>query len=123
MGKRVLSLYVDDEDIILAKSKNINLSKLFISILRTQLELEKEELSEKEENLTLKFKLATITTELNDLSHKFEQFKRDGEIEKQELLKQIDKIKESNERLSLDNIKLKEKKSDIGRRVFLGHGN
>lgn len=105
----MLSLYVDDEDIILAKSKQMNLSQLFVNVLRTQLDLDKSELSDKEENLTLKFKLATAMTELSELTHKFEQYKKDREIEKLEYYKQLDKVKELNERLNIDNIKLKEK--------------
>ena len=39
MGKRVLSLYVEDDDIALARSKNINMSALFRQILKTEVEL------------------------------------------------------------------------------------
>ena len=37
MGKRILQLYVDDEDIALAKSKGINLSALFRSWISVEL--------------------------------------------------------------------------------------
>jgi len=37
MGKRTLNLYVDDELIRIAKAKNMNLSKLFESVLRANL--------------------------------------------------------------------------------------
>ncbi len=43
MGKRILQLYVDDETIQLAKAKQINMSALFRSMLRCEVDLDKSE--------------------------------------------------------------------------------
>lgn len=65
MGKRILQLYSDDEDIILAKSRGINLSSLFREVLKLELYNEERKNKTKEEEINiLKIKLAKVNSEL-----------------------------------------------------------
>lgn len=66
MGKRILSLYVDDEDINLAKSKNLNLSSWFREMLSIELKIkELPEATTKEELIIkLKSKMAQLSEQL-----------------------------------------------------------
>lgn len=67
MGKRILTLYVQDEDVILAKSKGMNISALFREFLKLELYGDDIEKKTKDEEIkTLQIKLAKLTNELED---------------------------------------------------------
>ncbi len=88
MGNRVLQLYVDNEDIEIAKSKGINLSSFFRENLKLEL-YKKEKYSKEEENKKLKNKIALLIQEL---------IERD---------KEIIKIKKGNNRYKVIPFQLK----------------
>jgi len=78
MGKRMLSIYAKDEDITLAKSRGINLSKMFREILSTELELgDISDATTKEEIINkLKAKVAMLSSELNDKTKELIKLKK-----------------------------------------------
>ena len=59
MGKRLLNLYVDDETIQLAKSKQINMSALFRNMMAVEFGVEKGDKLEKLKLMNIK-----LSTEL-----------------------------------------------------------
>jgi len=81
MGKRVLSLYVDDEYITIAKARNMNLSRFFVQILKNEIELKdaadaltKEELINK-----LKARIGLLSDELDTKIKQIEKLKKENE--------------------------------------------
>ena len=69
MGKRILQLYVDDETIQLAKAKQINMSALFRSMLRCEVDLDKDKNPIKKLKL-MNAKLASELEKVNKQLHK-----------------------------------------------------
>ena len=76
MGKRILNLYVDDEIVALAKSKNINLSQFFINALNVELNLD-ETNDNNELILKLKLKIAKLSDELREMAKNRELLEKD----------------------------------------------
>ncbi len=71
MGKRILQLYVDDEMIQIAKSRQINMSALFRAMLNTEFKLTKS--NEVEE---LKAMNAKLTTSLESANAKIAKLEK-----------------------------------------------
>ncbi len=63
MGKRLLSLYVNDELIELAKSRRMNMSRLFTEIITSEINDKKDNKTQEEQILELKLKNAVIMEE------------------------------------------------------------
>jgi hypothetical protein len=97
MGKRQVVLYGDDELIILAKEKGINMSRFFTEILRTELQ----------------FKELSDTTTKEDLMNKLKStnalLKEEINLLNEKLLLKDKEIKELNTKL-LEQKERKEKK-------------
>ena len=76
MGKRILQLYVDDETIQLAKAKQINMSALFRSMLRCEVEIDKD----KDPIKKLKLMNAKLASELEKVNKelKAKRMKEEG---------------------------------------------
>jgi|GEM_PF-5086663 len=93
MGKRNLCLYVDDELINLASSRNINLSKLFNDLISIEMEFrELSDTTSKEELISkLKTRVALLTDELRLINEKFELCNK----ESQDLKKTIEEMKKT----------------------------
>ena len=89
MGKRNLTLYVDDINIQIAKTKNLNLSDLFNELLKIENELEKLNPLSKDDIISkLKLENTKLSCSLN-LCNK----------ERDNLLKQIKQIEQPKEEL------------------------
>lgn len=117
MGKRALSLYVDDELITIATSKDINLSKFFQNALEVELSVKDLEDEGKQEIVLTKLK--TTNAILNDelrkayedrekLSKKILDLTRDLDLKDSELKFKDDKIRLLNEKIK----KIKEDDGD-----------
>lgn len=75
MGKRILSLYVDDEDIALAKAKGINLSALFRAYIGVELN-DAYKGNDKDKIISaLKGKLTALASELTKKTEECEKLK------------------------------------------------
>lgn len=101
MGNRLLNLYVNDEDVEIAKRKGINMSSLFREILSNELQIkELSDATTKEELINkLKSKLALCSDELK-------QSNRDNEIlhkKIKELNKELHNKKTSEEGVEYDD--------------------
>jgi hypothetical protein len=83
MGKRMLSLYVDDEIVLLAKAKGTNISALFNEILRIDTEIkESKAKTEIEKKDFLKLKIAKLSTALNEANKKIKELENSKKQEK-----------------------------------------
>ena len=86
MGNRILTLYANDEDIILAKSKQLNLSSLFRKFLAVELNDEYKGKDDKKIIEKLKVKLAKMGAELEKRNIEIEQLKRSKKPEKSRII-------------------------------------
>ena len=96
MGKRVLSLYVDDDLVAMAKSKGINISSFFREILRAYFKSEDndEELTNKEKLIRSEANNALLSNELNEKSVECERYIR----KIRELKNDLENLKEKGRR-------------------------
>jgi len=93
MGKRITTLYVDDDLIEIARAKRINLSAFFNNVLNAEFEVHEDNDATSDAELInkLRARLSLMTTELQNL------IKENGSLSKE--------VKE----LKFKNFKLKEK--------------
>jgi len=77
MAKRALSLYVDTDDIELAKAKGINLSALFCSILNSEIET-RPDLNEQEQIALLKKQKGILAVELNEVRKQRDRLQKEN---------------------------------------------
>lgn len=76
MGKRIITLYCEDEDVDMAKSKMINLSSFFRNLLKVELYNEESKDKSIEQKMDrLKIKLAKITGELKTKNEEIKKLK------------------------------------------------
>jgi len=78
MGKRILNLYTDDELIVLAKAKGINLSAFFTELLAAFLKQDENEdgLNDKEKILKLQANNALLSNALHEKTEEVERYLR-----------------------------------------------
>lgn len=117
MGKRSTTLYLDDELVILAQSKNINLSRFVTNALEVELSVkELEDAGQQDIVITkLKTNLALLNDELRrsveereKVAKKILELTRDLDFKDTELRLKDEKIKVLNEKLK----KIKEDEAD-----------
>lgn len=85
MGKRILNLYANDEDINLCKAKGINISALFRAFIGVELYSRDLEPSDKNELIEqLKVKLAKFKLELENKTIELEKIKAEAEKTKKD---------------------------------------
>lgn len=77
MGKRILQLYVEDEDIAMAKKKWINISAFFRQVLKT--EINKPEGTDKQLLQLANNKIAMLSKEIEDSQAKITKLEKDNE--------------------------------------------
>lgn len=78
MGKRILQLYANDDDVLLAKAKGLNLSEFFRQILKVELYRESKD-SDSDSDIDLKIQIAKLSSELNNKLKEIETLKKEVE--------------------------------------------
>ena len=77
MGKRILNLYANDEDIQICKARGMNISELFRAFIKVELYSQDLEPSDKNELIEqLKIKLAKFSAELEVKRKEIEKLKK-----------------------------------------------
>jgi len=104
MGKRIITLYAEDDDIELAKTKGVNLSSFFREALRVEMGIkELSDTTTKEELITkLKNKLALMTDELRVQTEKSQSFEK----EIKELQRELEKERKRKKSVDEDEVRI-----------------
>jgi len=77
MGMRILNLYVDDDSILLAKHRGINLSQMFREVLHVELGFYEEGKETVDDKMNyLKIKLARMSSEMREAKEEIKILKR-----------------------------------------------